>query len=82
MMECPFQLNDDGLWHCPQCNKPHPIKSDKPPRRKCPKAPSRGLGDTIAKITRAIGLKTCGGCKKRQRRLNQRFPYRRRTEKR
>ena len=36
---------------------------------------SRGLGDTIAKATKAVGIKPCGGCKKRQRRLNQWFPY-------
>lgn len=36
---------------------------------------SRGLGDTVAKITKAIGLKPCGGCKKRQDKLNKNFPY-------
>ena len=37
--------------------------------------PSQGLGDTIAKATRAIGIKPCGGCKKRQQKLNKAFPY-------
>jgi len=36
---------------------------------------SRGLGDTIAKMTKAIGIKPCGGCKKRQERLNKAVPY-------
>ena len=36
---------------------------------------SRGLGDTIAKATKAVGIKPCGGCKRRQRRLNKWFPY-------
>lgn len=36
---------------------------------------SKGLGDTIAKITSAVGIKPCGGCKKRQEALNQAFPY-------
>ena len=36
---------------------------------------SIGLGDTIAKFTSAIGIKPCGGCKKRQAALNKRFPY-------
>lgn len=36
---------------------------------------SRGLGDTIAKATKAVGIKPCGGCKKRQKWLNDRFPY-------
>jgi len=37
--------------------------------------PSRGLGDTIAKATKAVGIKPCGGCKKRQAALNKIFPY-------
>jgi hypothetical protein len=37
---------------------------------------SKGLGDTVAKVTRAVGIKPCGGCKKRQKRLNEIFPYR------
>jgi hypothetical protein len=34
-----------------------------------------GLGDTIAWITKAVGIKPCGGCKKRQAKLNELFPY-------
>jgi len=47
----------------------------------CPKGftpdnlPSVGLGDTIAKLTKRIGIKPCGGCKKRQKTLNRHFPY-------
>jgi hypothetical protein len=36
---------------------------------------SRGLGDTIAKITSAVGIKPCGGCKERQEILNKLVPY-------
>lgn len=36
---------------------------------------SSGLGDTIAKVTSAVGIKPCGGCKKRQRQLNKLVPY-------
>jgi hypothetical protein len=36
---------------------------------------SRGFGDTIAKITSAVGIKPCGGCRKRQAKLNKMFPY-------
>ena len=36
---------------------------------------SRGLGDTIAKLTRAVGIKPCGGCKQRQAALNRLLPY-------
>lgn len=37
---------------------------------------SVGLGDTIAKLTRRLGIKSCGGCKQRQATLNRLFPYR------
>jgi len=37
---------------------------------------SRGLGDTIAKITGAVGIKTCGKCEERRKKLNKIFPYR------
>lgn len=43
-----------------------------------PLAPSRGLGDTVAKLTSAVGVFPCGGCKRRQRLLNDLIPYRRR----
>lgn len=36
---------------------------------------SRGLGDTIAKVTKAVGVRPCGGCKKRQEKLNKLLPY-------
>lgn len=36
---------------------------------------SRGLGDTIKKVTNKLGIKQCGACKKRQMRLNKLFPY-------
>jgi hypothetical protein len=36
---------------------------------------SRGVGDTIAKTTHAIGVKPCRGCKDRQEKLNKMFPY-------
>jgi hypothetical protein len=45
-----------------------------PPPEKPPKK-SRGLGDTIEKITSAVGIKPCGGCKKRQEALNRLVPY-------
>ena len=40
---------------------------------------SKGLGDTVAKITKATGIKDvvgeCKGCNKRQEKLNKLFPY-------
>jgi deoxyribose-phosphate aldolase len=38
-------------------------------------AQSKGLGDTIAKITKAVGIKPCGGCAERQEALNALLPY-------
>ena len=40
-----------------------------------PQDRSRGLGDTIAKATKAVGIKPCGGCRKRQEALNRLVPY-------
>ena len=34
----------------------------------------RGLGDVIAMMTTAVGIKPCGGCKKRQAALNRMVP--------
>lgn len=36
---------------------------------------SKGLGDTVKKVTEKLGIKQCGGCKKRQEKLNRLFPY-------
>lgn len=36
--------------------------------------PMRGLGDVVAAMTKAVGIKPCGGCRERQKRLNQLFP--------
>jgi len=36
---------------------------------------SRGLGDTIKKVTNKLGIKQCGACKRRQLKLNHMFPY-------
>ncbi len=35
----------------------------------------RGLGDVVAKVTSAVGIKPCGGCKERQAKLNKSFPF-------
>jgi hypothetical protein len=35
----------------------------------------RGLGDLIAAGTRAVGIRPCGGCKKRQEALNRMVPF-------
>jgi hypothetical protein len=42
----------------------------------CPhyRGPSRGLGDTVATVTKAVGIRPCGGCQKRREALNAAFP--------
>lgn len=37
---------------------------------------SKGLGDTIASITHALGIPKCESCGQRQNKLNEMFPYR------
>lgn len=39
-----------------------------------PDKPVRGLGDRVAKITHAVGIKGCAGCGSRQRALNRILP--------
>ena len=41
-------------------------------------AKSKGLGDTVVKIIHKVSrgkIKPCGGCRKRQRKLNKLVPY-------
>lgn len=56
---------------CPRCKQPGQPHW----RRNCPETKSRGLGDTIAKVTTALGIPPCGGCKERQEKLNKLVPY-------
>lgn len=39
------------------------------------KGNDKGAGDTIKRVTAAVGVKPCGGCQKRAEALNKRFPY-------
>ena len=51
------------------------------PARPKSDAPSEGLGDTVEKITKKLGIKTCGGCKRRKKKLNKLFPYKKKDKK-
>lgn len=50
-------------------------------QRQAAKQKSKGLGDTLARLTepirRRLGLQKCGGCQKRQAALNRWFPSKR-----
>lgn len=80
-MICDLQLTGkerDGIpeMHCQVCGRLHYSKH--PPSKCAKECVSRGLGDTVAKVIhKATGgrVKPCGGCKKRQERLNKMFPY-------
>tara|TARA_Y100000114_G_scaffold130512_1_gene128343 strand:+ start:2606 stop:2815 length:210 start_codon:yes stop_codon:yes gene_type:complete len=39
------------------------------------KPKSKGLGDSIKRVTDALKIPQCGGCKRRQEKLNRLFPY-------
>lgn len=34
----------------------------------------KGLGDMVSRVTKAVGIKECGGCAKRRELLNKAFP--------
>ena len=74
-MNCKFVQQPDGTWKCTWCGWKYKRTTSKWPKRNCPKAPSRGLGDTIAKMAKAMGVNPCSGCKKRQEFLNKLVPY-------
>ena len=35
----------------------------------------KGAGDTVSRITKKLGIKECGGCKKRKAKLNEWVKY-------
>lgn len=38
-------------------------------------AKSKGIGDVIANVTKAVGIEPCKGCEKRKDLLNRLFPF-------
>ena len=35
----------------------------------------RGVGDVVAKLTKAVGIRPCGKCAQRRQKLNSIFPF-------
>lgn len=66
-MHCIWDKHESGVA-CINCGR---VKA-KPTRRNC--SLKKGLGDTIAGVTKAIGLKPCGGCNKRRAKANNLMP--------
>ena len=63
-MNCEFIKHEDG-YICNDCGKVKPRQTI----RNCPA--TNGLGEKIAKVTKALHIKECGGCKKRREKLNR-----------
>jgi len=66
-------MSDTSDFKCDICglelkNAVHPVTHN---------CKSRGLGGTVAKITKRFGVKPCGSCKERQAKLNDLVPYKR-----
>ena len=68
---CPFGVTQQSL-------RDGALFAAAPPEPPLPQATRqnwRGLGDVIASATKAVGIKPCGGCRKRQEKLNQLVPF-------
>jgi len=37
--------------------------------------PMRGLGDAVERVAESVGIKSCGGCKRRRDKLNKLVPF-------
>lgn len=55
----------EAVNNVPTIGKPFPVPTP---------APGPGLGDVVAGATKAVGVKPCGGCAKRQAALNRATP--------
>ena len=62
-MDCIFTKTEDGFF-CNNCG----VVRRKATRRNC--GLKKGLGDTVARITKAVGVKPCSPCQKRRAKLN------------
>lgn len=41
---------------------------------------SKGLGDTVAKITKTVGIEPCEKCEERRKDWNERFAYKKKNK--
>ena len=64
------------MWFCETCKiEMTPKLARLNPRHQCPAGRrSRGVGDVVARATRAVGVKPCAPCKQRQQALNFLLP--------
>ncbi len=68
--ECKFNELPDGNFKCEVCG----FEDYEVTHRVCGQkfhSPVRGVGDVVANVTKAVGVKPCGGCKGRQKKMNE-----------
>ena len=68
------------MWTCDKCGLTANLSPDDFPLTcSCGQmyevGKSRGLGDALAKLTKAVGVRPCGGCGRRRKVLNDWFPF-------
>ena len=65
-------------WQCKKCGLTASVPDDcVEPLHNCKPKGLTGLGDVVAKVTSAVGVKPCGKCKERQAKLNKLVPFKR-----
>jgi hypothetical protein len=75
MIDCPNcgrtqpRLNRRQFCACGHELGTEPVQGPQQPNR------DRGFGDTVYRITSAIGIPHCGGCEQRRETLNRWIPY-------
>ena len=75
-MNADVRFNVDGKTWYLEVKLAHPPKvvSWRVEDRQAPAPPQPGLGDAVAAATKAVGVKPCGGCARRQQALNRATP--------
>ena len=81
VFECQLERDKNGEVRCVRCGEPWPVKVPEGTdlesfHRICGERRDIGLGDTLARFFRWLGVRACRRCKRRQRKLNRLFPYR------
>jgi len=67
-MRCTFEQVAPGEHICTVCNRPWwKLDPVLPLHRNCGQA---GIGDGVERALKRLGLKSCGGCKRRREALN------------
>lgn len=75
-MNADVRFNVDGkTWYLEvELADPPRVVGWRVEERQAPAASQPGLGDAVAAATKAVGVKPCGGCARRQKALNAATP--------